>query len=158
MSQNLHESPKDLSNMNPATALHGDSESIHTIDSNEHDANYVTHIPSHVPTHDSAPIQQWTSYVEIPDEVYDRLSGRRKLIIVALLSYCSFLAPVSSTAILAAIPEVVTTYNTTSSIIGLSNAMYMLFMGLSPAVWGPLAQVYGRRNVCFRITPKKTTN
>jgi MFS family permease len=33
----------------------------------------------------------------------------------------------------------------------LSNALYMLFMGLSPAFWGPLAQVYGRRNVCFKI-------
>lgn len=64
---------------------------------------------------------------------------------MALLSFCSFLAPISSTTVLAAVPEVANTYNSTGTIINLSNALYMLFMGLSPLVWGPLSQVYGRR-------------
>lgn len=148
MSQSLRENPKALSETSPTTDLHDDSESIHSVDSREHQSS-ITHMPSHVSHTNDTPIQQWTSYVEIPDEVYNRLSSRRKTVIVALLSFCSFLAPISSTAILAAIPEVTATYNTTSSIIGLSNAMYMLFMGLSPCFWGPLAQVYGRRNICL---------
>lgn len=100
-----------------------------------------------------APIENRESTVEIPDEVYDRLPSHRKLIIVALLSFCSFLAPISSTSVLAATPEVAAEYHTTGSIINLSNAFYMLFMGLSPLFWGPLSQVYGRRPV----SPKHDT-
>jgi len=83
--------------------------------------------------------------VEVNDAIYDRLPNHRKRYIVALLSYCAFLAPVSSTAVLAAVPEVAKEYQTTGAIINLSNAFYMAFMGISPCFWGPLSQVYGRR-------------
>ncbi|KAI0386868.1 MFS general substrate transporter [Hypomontagnella monticulosa] len=91
------------------------------------------------------PVEPISSVVEIPDEVYDRLPPHRKLVIVFLLSFCSFLAPISSTSVLAATPEVAAEYGTTGSIINVVNALYMLFMGLSPVFWGPLSQVYGRR-------------
>jgi hypothetical protein len=99
---------------------------------------------SHVSTQDIA-IHQVVSYREFGDEVYDRLSLKRKHYIVAILSLCAFLAPISSTTVLAATPEVAATFNTTGTIINLSNAVYMIFMGLSPVFWGPLGQVYGRR-------------
>ncbi|KAF7908582.1 uncharacterized protein EAF01_004337 [Botrytis porri] len=102
-------------------------------------------IASHISNTQDAPIQQTYSNVSIPDAIYDRIPPNRKLVIVALLSFCSFLAPISSTTVLAAVPEVANTYNSTGTIINLSNALYMLFMGLSPLVWGPLSQVYGRR-------------
>jgi MFS family permease len=91
--------------------------------------------------------------VEIPDEIYDRLPHSRKLIIVALLSFCSFLAPISSTTILSAVPEVAATYSSTGTIINLSNALYMLTMGLSPMFFSPLSQVYGRRWVSLPSHP-----
>ncbi|KAI1662512.1 MFS general substrate transporter [Daldinia decipiens] len=91
------------------------------------------------------PIEAINSVVEVPDEVYDRLPPHRKLVIVFLLSFCSFLAPISSTSVLAATPEVAAEYDTTGSIINMINALYMLFMGLSPIFWGPLSQVYGRK-------------
>lgn len=84
------------------------------------------------------------SYREAGDEVYDRLSPRRKAVIVAVMSFCAFLSPVSSTTVLAATPEVAGEYGTTGSIINLSNAGYMVFMGISPIVWGPISQVFGR--------------
>lgn len=90
-----------------------------------------------------------TSYREPGDEVYGRLSGRRKAIIVAVLSFCAFLSPVSSTSILAATPEVAAEYNTSGSVINLSNAGYMVFMALSPLIWGPISQVFGRRPVRY---------
>ncbi|KAI0842538.1 MFS general substrate transporter [Hypoxylon sp. FL0890] len=93
------------------------------------------------------PVEPISSVIEVPDEVYDRLPAHRKLIIVFLLSFCSFLAPISSTSVLAATPEVAAEFATTGSIINLVNALYMLFMGLSPIFWGPLSQVYGRRIV-----------
>lgn len=79
------------------------------------------------------------------DEVYNRFSNRRKNIIVAVVSFCSFLAPISSTTVLSAVPEVAATYNTDGSIINLSNALYMLFMGLSPCFYGPYGNIYGRK-------------
>lgn len=79
------------------------------------------------------------------DAIYDRLPSHRKHIITATLAFCGFLAPISSTTVLAAVPEVAATYHCDGSIINLSNAFYMVFMGISPMFWGPLGQVYGRR-------------
>lgn len=107
----------------------------------------VARIPTNVSLGPDNPVEHYTSFVEVPDSVYDRIPQHRKLVIVALLSYCSFLAPISSTTVLSAVPEVAATYNTTGSIIGLSNALYMLFMGLSPMVWGPFSEVWGRKSV-----------
>lgn len=79
------------------------------------------------------------------DEIYNRFSDRRKNIIVAVMSFCSFLAPVSSTTVLSAVPEVAATFNTDGSIINVSNALYMLFMGISPCFYGPYGNIYGRK-------------
>lgn len=103
-------------------------------------------IKSHVTAQDMQPVSD--QYAETGDEIYDTFSPHRKMIMTAVLSFCGFLAPISSTAILAAIPEVAGTYKTNGSIINLSNALYLVFMGLSPVFWGPLGQVYGRRIVC----------
>lgn len=89
-------------------------------------------------------------YHEADDPKYERLSPSRKIVIVTLLSFCCFLSPTSSTTVLAALPEVAAQFQTSSSIIGLSNALYLLFMGISPTIWGPLCQVYGRRWVCLQ--------
>jgi hypothetical protein len=88
-------------------------------------------------------------YWEADDEIYDRVasSRSRKAIIVAVLSFCAFLSPISSTSILAATPEVAAEYNTTGSVINASNAGYMVFMSISPIVCGPMSQVFGRRPV-----------
>lgn len=88
-------------------------------------------------------------YREEGDEVYDRLSKGRKIGVVAVLSFCAFLSPVSSTSVLSATPEVAAEYGTTGSVINLSNAGYMALMGVSPIVWGPMSQVFGRRPVRY---------
>lgn len=59
------------------------------------------------------------------DTVYDKFSPHRKHIIVAVVSFCSFLAPVSSTTVLSAVPEVAATFSTDGSIVNISNALYM---------------------------------
>ena len=84
-------------------------------------------------------------HVEADAAQYERFSSHKKVIITCVVSVCGFLAPISSTTILAAIPEVAATYHSTGSIINLSNAMYLIFMGIAPCVWGPLSQIYGRR-------------
>ncbi|KAI3397938.1 hypothetical protein diail_10107 [Diaporthe ilicicola] len=107
----------------------------------------VARISTNVSLGPDNPVEHYTSFVEVPDSVYDRIPQHRKLVIVALLSFCSFLAPISSTTVLSAVPEVAATFHTTGSIINLSNAMYMLFMGVSPIVWGPFSEIWGRKIV-----------
>ncbi|KAF1990150.1 MFS general substrate transporter [Aulographum hederae CBS 113979] len=105
--------------------------------------------PSHASSnHDIHPINT-NPYAELGDEVYDKLPPHRKAIITAVLSFCGFLSPVSSTTVLAAVPEVAATFATTGTIVNLSNALYLIFMGISPMVWGPLGNVYGRRICCL---------
>lgn len=96
------------------------------------------------------------SVVEIPDSLYDRFPDHRKALMVALLSFCSFLSPVSSTSVLAATPEVAEDYGTDGTVINVVNAVYMLMMGVSPVVWGPMSEVYGRRRVSFPHSIRST--
>jgi MFS family permease len=89
------------------------------------------------------------NHVEGGDEVYNRFSPHRKIVITFVLAWCGFLAPISSTTILSAVPEVAATFDTNGTIINLSNALYLIFMGLSPMFWGPIGQVYGRWWTCL---------
>lgn len=109
----------------------------------------LTRIQSHQSHHDiHAVASHASSYVEVNAAQYERFSRHKKHVITAVLAVCGFLAPVSSTAVLSAIPEVAATYHTSGSIINLSNALYLIGMGLSPCFWGPLSQLYGRRLIC----------
>ena len=101
----------------------------------------LTHVPSHVSHHELEPV----TTVESNTWQYTRFSPTRKVVITTVVSVCSFLAPMSSTAILSAIPEVAEEYGTTGTIVNISNALYMLFMGISPCFYGPVSGVYGRR-------------
>jgi MFS family permease len=81
------------------------------------------------------------------DEVYTLFSRPRKLLIVSIVAFYGFLSPFSSISILAASPELASSFNTTEIIINVSNAVYMVSMGLSAPFWAPLSQIYGRRLV-----------
>ncbi|KAK5107577.1 hypothetical protein LTR62_001020 [Meristemomyces frigidus] len=138
----------------PVTTDDGTREPEETREKAQHDCTEVDlerssslhRIRSHISTHD-APLAHpdHDAHYEPGDEIYDRLPAHRKTLVVSVLSFCAFLAPISSTSILAASPEVVATYHTTGAIFNLSNALYMIFMGLSPLLWGPLGQTYGRK-------------
>ena len=108
--------------------------------------NALHHVHSHISTHDApAVVLHHDQHYEAGDEIYEKFSHIRKVGVVTVLSFSSFLAPMSSTSILAASPEVVATYGTTGAIFGISNALYMIFMGLSPLLYGPLGTTYGRK-------------
>ncbi|KAH6985789.1 major facilitator superfamily domain-containing protein [Ilyonectria sp. MPI-CAGE-AT-0026] len=118
--------------------------------------NEIQHATSHIsgpdalePPPSSAPPGRDEPYREAGDEIYDRLSRGRKRAVVAVLSFMALLSPISSTTVLAATPEVAATYNTTGSVINVSNAAYMVVMAISPVIWGPTSQVFGRRPVAL---------
>ena len=109
----------------------------------EPDGPQLTHEQSHVSHHELHGAV--SHHVEADAAQYERFSNHKKVIITCVLSLCGFLAPISSTTILAAIPEVAAEFNSTGTIINLSNALYLVFMGISPCFWGPLSGIYGRR-------------
>jgi MFS family permease len=81
------------------------------------------------------------------EALYDRFSQRRKTVIVAILSFCAILSPISSTGSLTAVPEIATSFRTTGSIINISNGLYTAAMGISAFLWGSLSTLGGRRVV-----------
>lgn len=105
----------------------------------------LTKLPSGVLNYQDDPVARHQSNVEVPYEIYNRFSKHRKHITVAVISWCGLLSPISSTAVLSALPEVAAEYKTSGDIISLSNALYLVFMAISPCFWGPLSQVYGRK-------------
>ncbi|KAF3011475.1 hypothetical protein E8E14_005797 [Neopestalotiopsis sp. 37M] len=74
-----------------------------------------------------------------------RFPPLKKKVITSVVTMSGFNAAMDSMIISSAIPEVASTFNTTGSIINISNGLYVLFMALCPLFWGPLSQVFGRR-------------
>ncbi|KAI0514542.1 major facilitator superfamily domain-containing protein [Xylaria bambusicola] len=140
-----HDESRRGSKLSQSIHSSGDSEDIDDVDQQDRLERCST---KHSAMGDAS-IQPIESVVQVPEEFYDKLPKHRKTIILFLISFSSFLSPISSTSVLAATPEVAAEYHTTGSIVNLVNALYLLFMGLSPIVWGPLSQVYGRRIVCL---------
>ncbi|KXX76914.1 Dityrosine transporter 1 [Madurella mycetomatis] len=130
--------------------------SIHTAETNSRRTNHLSTVPSgpdiehHASMSANAGADARADHSrdqDADDAIYDRFPRHRKVLMVALLSFCSFLSPISSTSVLAATPEVAAEYATDGTVINMANAVYMLAMGVSPIVWGPMSQVYGRRPV-----------
>ncbi|KAI3532381.1 hypothetical protein CSPX01_13479 [Colletotrichum filicis] len=109
---------------------------------NEDDSSQpsLAKLPSGVLNYQDDLVARHQSNVEVPYEIYNRFSKHRKHITVAVISWCGLLSPISSTAVLSALPEVAAEYKTSGDIISLSNALYLVFMAISPCFWGPLSQ------------------
>ncbi|KAH7149566.1 major facilitator superfamily domain-containing protein [Dactylonectria estremocensis] len=121
-----------------------------TLDGIDHTTSHISGPDALEPAPSSAPPPGRNDlYYQAGDEIYERLSRGRKTAIVTVLSFTALLSPISSTSVLAATPEVAATYNTTGSVINVSNAAYMVVMAISPVVWGPMSQVFGRRPVAL---------
>ncbi|KAK7214892.1 hypothetical protein V2G26_002895 [Clonostachys chloroleuca] len=84
---------------------------------------------------------------QVQATVYYRFSNLQKQSITAFLALCSFMTSMSTTCILPAIPELMQTFSTTAFVIGISNAVYLAVMGAAALIWGPSADVFGRRAV-----------
>ncbi|KAI8267695.1 MFS antiporter QDR3 [Colletotrichum sp. SAR11_239] len=60
--------------------------------------------------------------------VYSRLKPLQKRIVTGIAAVCGFLAQMSTTSVLAAVPEIVSTFETSATVINISNAVYLTFM------------------------------
>ncbi|KAH7383543.1 putative MFS transporter [Cadophora sp. MPI-SDFR-AT-0126] len=69
----------------------------------------------------------------------------RKYLILATVSWMALVATYSTTSLLPATPEIGAEFDTTVSILNITNAGFLLSMGFSSFITGPLVEVFGRR-------------
>jgi len=79
------------------------------------------------------------------DERFNRFTRRQKGISLFMVSLAGFLSPLSSLAYLPAVPEIAKQFNTTGEVINISNAIYCIFMAISPCLFSPCSDIYGRK-------------
>ncbi|KAF3351729.1 hypothetical protein VD0002_g3147 [Verticillium dahliae] len=78
---------------------------------------------------------------------YSRFSDIQKQSVAWFVAFCGLLASMSTTSILSAVLEIMETFDTTATVINISNALYLVVIGLSSCFWGPLADTFGRKPV-----------
>jgi hypothetical protein len=101
--------------------------------------------PSPVPP--GPPTPPVVPYDEEEEADYSRFTPRRKALFTLILSLCAVLAPFASTGCLTAVPDIAATFNTTGSVINVSNGLFTGAMGISSFFWGSLGSYAGRRIV-----------
>ncbi|KAJ5745719.1 hypothetical protein N7520_010901 [Penicillium odoratum] len=70
----------------------------------------------------------------------------RKCLILFVVSWMTLAVTFSSTSLLPAVPEIAEQFSTTSEILDVINAGVLIAMGFSSFIWGPITNVFGRRN------------
>ncbi|KAG9036778.1 hypothetical protein FRB95_007876 [Tulasnella sp. JGI-2019a] len=70
-----------------------------------------------------------------------------KWTLIAMTSYAGFLSAISSSMYFPAIPTLATDFHTSVSLMNLTITTYLIFQGISPVFWAPLADVKGRRPI-----------
>ncbi|CRK12954.1 hypothetical protein BN1723_009864 [Verticillium longisporum] len=78
---------------------------------------------------------------------YSRFSDIQIQSVAWFVAFCGLLASMSTTSILSAVPEIMETFDTTATVINISNALYLVVIGLSSCFWGPLADTFGRKPI-----------
>lgn len=82
------------------------------------------------------------------DPKFNRYLNARKGVFVAIVSAACFLSPLSGLAFLPAVPEIAKQFDTTGEIINVSAAVYCVCMSISPCIFSPVSDIYGRKP-CF---------
>lgn len=131
----------------PSTVAPVPSRSLHYADSEKS--------PEVVPTADEPEPLSDSSVPSVPpavkddSSVYHRYSPRRKAVFVTILAFCGILSPISSTGSLTALPEIAATFQTSGSVVNISNGLYTAAMGLSALLCGSISTLCGRQVVLF---------
>lgn len=101
-----------------------------------------------LPNSEKEPHELESVYSISRDARFDRFLPKQKNTCVALASLACFLSPLSGLAFLPAVPEIAERFNTSGEVINISAAVYCVFMSLSPCLFLPVSDIYGRR-ACF---------
>ncbi|KAJ9618782.1 hypothetical protein H2204_012914 [Knufia peltigerae] len=78
-------------------------------------------------------------------EPYTIYTRGQKTIIVAIVSTAATLSGFASNIYFPSLPQIAKDLSVTTNLVNLSVTCYMVFQGLSPAIWGAVADALGRR-------------
>ncbi|KAJ5101572.1 hypothetical protein NUU61_003794 [Penicillium alfredii] len=69
----------------------------------------------------------------------------RKCLILFIVSWMTLAVTFSSTSLLPATPEIASEFSTTTEMLNVTNAGVLVAMGFSSFLWGPIANLFGRK-------------
>ncbi|KAH8917525.1 MFS general substrate transporter [Atractiella rhizophila] len=92
-------------------------------------------------------------YDPLTDPIYDRLSPRRKGIIIFIVAYCGLLAPLASSSFLPSIPQMSKDLNASPELINYTVAIFLVTIGIAPLGWAAWGQLYGRLPIYLASLP-----
>ncbi|WFD27635.1 hypothetical protein MNAN1_002636 [Malassezia nana] len=81
------------------------------------------------------------------DEPYSAFSHSIKIFLVVCASASAFMSPFAINIYMPAVPNISSALHISEAEALLSVTMYMIFQGLSPSLWAPLSDTFGRRPV-----------
>ncbi|KAL3419274.1 major facilitator superfamily transporter [Phlyctema vagabunda] len=90
-------------------------------------------------------LEEGTEVPSIPDPPYSIFTTWQKVLIVTLVSLAATFSSFSANIYYPAIPSISLDLNVSPELVTLTVTSYMLFQGLSPTIWGAIADVHGRR-------------
>ncbi|CAG8951815.1 hypothetical protein HYFRA_00005619 [Hymenoscyphus fraxineus] len=76
---------------------------------------------------------------------YSIYTARQKLLIVAIVSVAATFSGFAGNIYFPAIPSISADLNVSAELVNLTVTSYMILQGLSPSIWGAVADVHGRR-------------
>ncbi|KAI1528196.1 Major facilitator superfamily [Pyrenophora tritici-repentis] len=82
--------------------------------------------------------------VEIPYSIY---TSKEKWLIVAMVALAGFYSPLPANIYFPAIPTLARAFHKSLDDINQTVTVYLVFQGISPMLWGPISDRYGRRLV-----------
>ncbi|THH33163.1 hypothetical protein EUX98_g1068 [Antrodiella citrinella] len=82
---------------------------------------------------------------DVPEKPYSVFSTKEKWAIVVVSSFAGLFSPLTANSYFPAIPIIAAEFHKSTELINLTVTAYMIFQGLSPMVWGPLSDRWGRR-------------
>ncbi|KAJ3785176.1 major facilitator superfamily domain-containing protein [Lentinula aff. detonsa] len=84
---------------------------------------------------------------ELGPEPYSIYTPREKSFIVLLIAFSALFSPLTSNVYFPAIPIISNAFHKSTELINLSVTTYMIFQGISPMLFGTLADYLGRRMI-----------
>ncbi|KAG9009630.1 hypothetical protein FRB90_008258 [Tulasnella sp. 427] len=87
------------------------------------------------------------SNVANTEPVFSAFSKTEKWALISIASFTSLFSPLAANIYFPVIPLLADDFNVSISLMNLTVTVYLIFQGLSPMLWGPLADLKGRRSV-----------
>ncbi|KAJ6520289.1 MFS general substrate transporter [Mycena sanguinolenta] len=82
-------------------------------------------------------------------DLYSAFSPRQRFAILGMVSFARLLGPLSSLMYTPALPAIAESLNVSISKVNLTITTFLIFQGITPSIWGNIADVYGRRLTCI---------